>query len=111
MARESENDPNMNKTKVELPDGRLITLEGSNAEGIAALLMNHCGLGPVANSSDTEEPLELPVMTFERRVEEPLDNPAIRAFERPRRDTPAPVWTNVPVSNAEEPLALPVMEF
>jgi hypothetical protein len=84
----------MKTTKVELPDGRLVVLEGSD-EGAANLLANHYlkqsqaveealpvpGLHPVSGSgivpshrcetpgpaiTSNEEPMEMPAMTFSK---------------------------------------------
>jgi len=51
----------LHTTRVELPDGRLLTIEGGNAESTARFLQNHY-LGGQANNA--EEPLEMPTMNF-----------------------------------------------
>jgi hypothetical protein len=46
----------MQTTRVQLPDGRLVTILGGDAESTAALLRNHY----LATNTATEEPLEMP---------------------------------------------------
>ena len=98
----------MNTTKVELPDGRLLKIEGGDAESTAKLLVNHyLGQGQVEN---VEEVLPVPGLgdfhesskSGSGRQPEPA---AIRQPDGPIR--------NVPVSNEgdESPLEVPVLSF
>jgi len=78
----------MTTHKVELPDGRLITIEGGNAESVANVITQSIGNTRLARN---EEPLELPQMQFESRMQ--------------------PVAAGHLVNNGEEPLAMPAMTF
>jgi hypothetical protein len=86
-------------SKVTLPDGRLLKIEGGDAETTARLLANnYLGQGnilPVEN----EAPLEVPRMKFEPKQSNGR-----------RSDTPI---RNTPVANEgdEAPLELPAMTF
>jgi len=78
----------MTTHKVELPDGRLITIEGGNAESVANVITQRMGNTRLARN---EEPLELPQMQFESRMQ--------------------PAVVGHLVSNDEEPLVMPAMTF
>jgi len=93
----------MKKTKVELPNGNLLTIEGGDSEAMAKLLTNHyLRQDPVANTEDA-----LPVPGLGSQTDP----------DKPRRQLePAEIIRNVPpqhVENAgeEEALELPVMNF
>jgi hypothetical protein len=85
----------MKITRVELPDGRLLTIEGGDAEGTAKLLVNHyLGQGPAEDA--------LPVPS--------LSTPASSSGSARSQPEPAINLPSHPVAN-EEPLAMPVMNF
>jgi hypothetical protein len=87
----------MNTTRVQLPDGRLLKIEGGDARSTAKFLLNHyLGHGLLADADDDDEPLKLPVMKFEPRT----------------KLSSVPVTTQTPILNTEkEALSLPVMKF
>ena len=83
----------MQTRNLQLPDGRLVTIEGGDAEVIAKFIANHyLGIGLVTNTFETETPLELPSMAFSNETQQP----ETRAH-------------NAPVSNEEIPLPLPTL--
>jgi hypothetical protein len=87
----------MNTTKLELPDGRLVTLEGScTAQDIAQFINREYLAAPPAapfQNCESEEPLEIPQMNFEKPTQADV-----------------PLTVNAPVGE-EEPLPLPCMKF
>lgn len=74
--------------KVELPDGRLLTIEGGNAQSVANLVTLKMG-GKVEAIVQNEAPLAMPSMSF----------------GEPKETTPTGN------SGTEEPLAMPAMQF
>ena len=94
MAGQTEKCTNMNTTKVQLPDGRLLKIEGRNAHSVAKLITNHyLGAGHVAQTSETDEPLEMAEMTF--------DSPA-----DPQRQNSESTIRQLPVLNDGDELVL-----
>jgi hypothetical protein len=96
----------MNTIKVELPDGRLIKLEGSNAQETARFLRNYLGLtgaedddgfGNELVDNDDEEPMPMPVMTFG----EPPQTESRGSFLVHQSDN----------DDDEEPMLMPTMNF
>jgi len=88
----------MKTQKIQLPDGRLLTIEGGNAESTAKLIANHyLGQGPAQAAE--EEALPVPGLSHDQSSDAPRGQPA-PAFNMPSHF----------VAN-EEPLALPVMNF
>src|SRR5947199_1852031 len=91
---------NMNSVKLELPDGRLVTINGGNAADTARFITQHY-LTP--SMAAAEEALPAPAMTFEQRCrsaapvaaltanywDEPVPE-ALPTFERASAAAPAP---------------------
>ena len=110
----------MNSTRrIELPDGTCLTIDGANAEGIAAMISNELKHGPkITGFPDTEprkrtpdysgqgvtgnreEPLPLPTMNFA--------NPA---FGAGLDDEPFNQFAPPASGDREEPLEVPAMRF
>lgn len=99
----------MKTIKVELPDGRLISIEGADASQVAHILTNSDAL--TRNIPPVEEPLDLPTTGFKPEAtkaqpglsfneEAPLALPVLN-FEAPKKREPRPAF------DGEEPLALP----
>jgi len=113
----------MKITRVQLPDGRLLTIEGGTAEGTANLLVNHYLKQSQAAEAalQVEDPLPVPGLSSESSPgiashrcepesatnsanEEPMVIPAM-SFAK----TDALVVSSA--SADEEPLAMPAMQF
>ena len=108
----------MKKTRLELPDGRLVTIEGEDKDTIATFIANnYFGHGlPVKNINQTVkvteytpvvEPLPVPAMSFVR----PSGTP--RGRTEPAVSCPITPVSNVPTAtvNGVEALPLPTMNF
>ena len=57
----------MNIQRVQLPDGRLVRIEGGDAAETARIMANYVGGGPVTNvpaSCTHEPPLPVPIWNF-----------------------------------------------
>ena len=96
MAIQTERNENMKTTKVQLPDGRLLKIEGADAQSTAELIANHyLAQGAIESAEDA-----LPVPGLG----------SLDSGHSGRVTAPAAQVLNVPVSN-EEPLEMPVMTF
>jgi hypothetical protein len=100
----------MKTTRLELPDGRLITIEGGEAEGTAKLIANHyLGQGPVET---IESALPVPGLGDCGALESGSGGSGGQPEPAALRQVDAPV-RNLPVANEgeEAPLELPAMKF
>lgn len=80
-----------NTHQIELPDGRLITVQGGNAEAVANIVAHKTGGG--SGMVHNETPLEMPAMNF----------------TPPTKDTKRPA---VVIRNGgETPLVMPALQF
>jgi hypothetical protein len=92
----------LNTQRVELPDGRLVTIEGGNAETTARFISQHylgAGGGEQRQEQEEEPPLELPSM------EAQLSRPSVYG------QTVYPSVTTNENEDGEEPMTMPVMNF
>ena len=109
----------MKTRRIDLPDGRCLTLEGGDVEGIAAMILNEIRHGPTikgfpdteprrrmadysgqAVPGNREEPLPLPTMNFA--------NPA---FGAGLDEEPINRYAPPASGDREEPLGVPAMRF
>jgi|GEM_PF-6440196 hypothetical protein len=95
----------MNTTRVQLPDGRLLTIEGGTAETTAALLRNHY-LTPAATQerealATNEEPMTMP------SLQDALQNQQHQRIRTVVQNLPRPVVNETD----EQPLEMPRMKF
>jgi len=101
----------MRTIRVELPDGRLLKIEGGDAESTAKLLVNHyLGQGQAENA---EEVLPLPLLGDFRESSKSGSGGLGRQPEPAATRQPDGPIRNVPVSNEgeESPLEVPVLSF
>src|SRR5438046_2476185 len=100
----------MRTIRVELPDGRLLKIEGGDAESTAKLLVNHYlgqgPVGPVAAENDAEDVLPVPGLGDFR--ESSKAGPGGLGRQPEPAAIRQPIY-NVPVANEgdEAPLELP----
>lgn len=66
----------MNTTKVELPDGRLLCIEGAEAPQVASLISNALVRNVPPHGYVSESPLEVPALNF---AQAPAAAPAVVA--------------------------------
>ena len=114
MAEEIEKTQNMRTIRVELPDGRLLKIEGGDAESTAKLLVNHyLGQGPVAAENDAEDVLPVPGLGDCHESSKSGSGGLGRQPEPAAIRQPDGPIRNVPVSNEgdESPLEVPAMKF
>lgn len=87
----------LNTTRVELPDGRLLTIEGGNSHETANLILHHYLAAPPVAGQAEEEALEMPSMSFNKPSTITAPQSAPSSF--------------VVGNQEEEPLTMPTMDF
>lgn len=91
----------MNTTRVQLPNGNLLCIEGGDAQQVASIITNH-----LTRNVPTESPKVLPTLPFATRerleAETPMEMPVMNfgVREQPVIET-----------GGESPLVMPVMNF
>ena len=107
----------MRTIRVELPDGRLLKIEGGDAESTAKLLVNHYlgqgSVGPVAAENDAEDVLLVPGLGDCHELSKSGSGGLGTQPEPAATRQPDGPIRNVPVSNEgdESPLEVPAMKF